>query len=190
MSKEDLEIELDYIQNSCDYLTKTIETFSRYLRKNKSYAVHPIKNEIESASYIISTSLKNNYIELIDEIDYTKNYKCYMVENELSQVILNILSNAEYVLKNRDDIKKKWIKLTSKEEDNSLIIMIEDNAGGVPEDIINKIFEPYFTTKFQSQGTGLGLSMSYSIITESMKGNLYVKNTQNGAKFYIKVPLS
>ena len=76
------------------------------------------------------------------------------------------------------------------EENNNAIITIEDNGGGIPEDIISKIYDPYFTTKHQSQGTGLGLHMSYKIITESMNGKLYVKNTDVGAKFYIELPLN
>jgi len=70
------------------------------------------------------------------------------------------------------------------------MITIEDNAGGVPENIISKIFEPYFTTKHQTQGTGLGLHMSYKIITESFNGRFYVENTKNGAKFFIEIPIS
>lgn len=69
------------------------------------------------------------------------------------------------------------------------VITIEDNAGGVPKNILPKIFEPYFTTKHESQGTGLGLHMSYKIINESIEGNLFVKNTQNGALFTIEITI-
>ncbi len=70
------------------------------------------------------------------------------------------------------------------------MIVIEDNAGGIPEDVLPKIFDPYFTTKHQSQGTGLGLHMSYRIITESLKGNLYAQNSEFGAKFIIELPFN
>ena len=76
-----------------------------------------------------------------------------------------------------------------KEQDNKAIITIEDNAGGIPEDVLPKIFEPYFTTKHKSHGTGLGLHMSYKIISQSLNGRLYAKNSDNGAKFFIELPL-
>jgi signal transduction histidine kinase len=75
-------------------------------------------------------------------------------------------------------------------KNSSAIISIEDNGGGVPLDIISKVFEPYFTTKHKSQGTGLGLHMSYKIITESLHGKIYVENTNLGAKFIIELPLN
>ena len=70
-----------------------------------------------------------------------------------------------------------------------IIVTIEDNGGGIADAVMPKIFEPYFITKHKSQGTGLGLHMSYKIITESLGGKIYAKNTNNGAKFYIEIPL-
>jgi C4-dicarboxylate-specific signal transduction histidine kinase len=112
-----------------------------------------------------------------------------MVENELSQVILNIVSNAQHILLEKKSNEEKWLKITTNILDDKYIICVEDNAGGVPAEIKDKIFEPYFTTKFKSQGTGLGLSMSYDIIKNSIKGDLYFINTTNGAKFIVEVPL-
>ena len=77
------------------------------------------------------------------------------------------------------------VKVTINKDES---ITVEDNGGGVPDDIVGNIFEPYFTTKHQSQGTGLGLYMSHKIATESLKGDLYVKNSSNGAKFYLTMP--
>ncbi|MEA3497606.1 MAG: HAMP domain-containing sensor histidine kinase, partial [Campylobacterota bacterium] len=74
--------------------------------------------------------------------------------------------------------------------DDKVQITIEDNARGISEDIIDKVFDPYFTTKHQSQGTGIGLYMSSDIVSNTLKGKLYVKNTQKGAKFFIELPLS
>lgn len=69
------------------------------------------------------------------------------------------------------------------------VITIDDNAGGIQKNILPRIFEPYFTTKHESQGTSLGLHMSYKIINESIEGNLFVKNTQNGALFTIEITI-
>ena len=112
-----------------------------------------------------------------------------MVENELSQVLINLFNNAQYALVNNNDVDNRWIKISNKIDDEKYTIIVEDNAGGIPDSVINKIFEPYFTTKFKSQGTGLGLSMSYRIMNESIKGNISVKNSENGAVFYLEIPL-
>ena len=111
-----------------------------------------------------------------------------MVSGELPQVVINIINNAKDILVEKE-IKDPWIKIKLKNQKDKAIISIEDNAGGIPEDVMVRIFEPYFTTKHQSQGTGLGLHMSYKIIKESLKGHIYAINTQNGAKFYIELPL-
>ena len=101
-------------------------------------------------------------------------------------VLINILNNAKDALI-YNQIENPWIKLSLESNETTVLITIEDNAGGVPEDIIPHIFEPYFTTKHQSQGTGLGLYMSYKIIVENLKGKLYAKNRLFGAKFFIEL---
>ncbi|MEA3553493.1 MAG: HAMP domain-containing sensor histidine kinase, partial [Campylobacterota bacterium] len=87
-------------------------------------------------------------------------------------------------------IDNPFVKLTLKKDLNKFTLTIEDNGGGIPKDILPRIFDPYFTTKHKSQGTGLGLHMSYQIITESLKGKLWAENTENGAKFFIEVPMN
>jgi len=119
-------------------------------------------------------------VEIIREIGSAKSV--YGYKTEFSQVILNILNNAIDVLTERNIKDKKiWIRI------NGSKLEIEDNAGGIPEEIKDKIFEPYFTTKFQSQGTGIGLYMSRVIITQHFNGKLYVYNSKNGAVFVIEV---
>jgi signal transduction histidine kinase len=86
--------------------------------------------------------------------------------------------------------EKPWVVVELKKLQEKVIITIEDNGGGVPESIIDKVFEQNFTTKDKSHGTGLGLYMSHRIVIESLNGNLYVENTKNGAKFFIELPLN
>jgi signal transduction histidine kinase len=123
----------------------------------------------------------------------------YNYKNEFIQAVLNIINNAKDAL---DDATRhtseRYIFITVKKENGKGIIIFQDNAGGIPEDIIPKIFEPYFTTKHQSQGTGLGLYMTYKIIFESMDGTLKVENkeftykdkTYFGARFTIELPIN
>lgn len=113
----------------------------------------------------------------------------WLVSGELSEVIINILNNAKDILIQKN-VSEPLVKINLKKANNKAIISIEDNGGGIPENLISKIFEPYFTTKHQSQGTGLGLHMSYKIICESLHGKLYVKNSSNGAQFFIELPLA
>lgn len=100
-----------------------------------------------------------------------------------------ILKNAEDVLEERN-IKYKKIYISTFKEENFAIITIEDNAGGIIVEIIDKIFDPYFSTKKEKEGTGIGLYMSKIIVNEHCKGDLSVKNSTKGALFTIKLPLS
>jgi len=95
----------------------------------------------------------------------------------LIQVIINLLNNSrdELIKKDLDFEKLIFINVSSTKE--KISIEIKDNAGGIPEDIINRVFEPYFTTKNQSKGTGIGLYMSREIICKSMNGEIFVKNS-------------
>ena len=114
------------------------------------------------------------------------------IKNELIQVFINILNNAKDVLIEHN-IEHKVIQVSFYKKEHNTFITIQDNAGGIKEDIIDKIFDPYFTTKHQSQGTGIGLYMSSRIIHEHFYGEIFVKNEDiifennnyKGAKFYI-----
>ena len=125
-------------------------------------------------------------LRLIDiDIDEKLQLKTYL--NEYQQVVLNILKNAKDVLVEKE-VKNPFIKITAFEELDYVILYIEDNGGGITVEPKSKIFEPYFTTKSQSDGTGIGLYMSKIIIDKNMKGKLRVRNTNLGAKFVIVIP--
>jgi len=159
-----------------NYMSDTIDDFTNFFKKDKEKQKFFVRDVIEDALKLLEGRLKN--IELIKE--YEARIEIIGYKTEFSQVILNILNNAIDVLNERDIKNKKiWIRIKKN------LIEIEDNAGGVPEEIKEKIFEPYFTTKFQSQGTGIGLYMSKIIITKHFNSKLEVQNTQNGALFRI-----
>jgi signal transduction histidine kinase len=137
-----------------------------------------------------SFSTNNIHLQLNIDNNFIKGY-----ENELLQALLNILNNAKDALKNKDE--KKVILISVNTQDNHLIITIHDSANGVPREIISKIYDPYFTTKHQSQGTGIGLYMTKEIIENHMKGNIKVENKKFkidneeyfGAMFKITIPI-
>ncbi len=189
LSNEEIEEQLDTIVRKTEYLSDTINTFRNFIKYDKETKNIILEKLIQESIHIIAASLNDYYIKLIEQIDYDKKTSMMMVPSELPQVLINIINNAKDALINKD-IQDKWIKLKLEKQSDKVIITIEDNAKGIPEDIIDHIFEPYFTTKHQSQGTGLGLHMSQKIVVDSLKGKIYVNNTQNGAKFTIELPIS
>jgi len=106
--------------------------------------------------------------------------------NEFSQVLLNIFTNAKDALIEKKTIKPK-VSVHSFEENSKIIVEIEDNAGGINENIMKKIFDPYFTTKDKTSGTGIGLYMSKMIIENSMNGEISIYNSPKGAVFRIRI---
>jgi len=177
---------LDYV----NHLSTTIETFRDFIKGDKTCKKISLQEIINKTLDIVSSSLRSKNIRIYHNIQKVETIELIIVPDELIQVIVNILNNAKDVLsqENQNNKKEKWINIEINQDNNNVILSIEDNGGGIKENIIQKIFDPYFTTKHKSQGTGLGLHMSYRLVTESLNGKIYVKNTQDGAKFFIELP--
>ncbi len=188
IEENDIPVYCDSIVKNVNYLSETINTFRNFLKEQKEQKEVIIQNRIDMALDIVSNTLKDNNIELVKKINYDKPIYKNIILGELSQVIINIITNAKDALIDRQ-IESPYIKIDLFLKEQNIIITIEDNAGGIPIGIRENIFEPYFTTKHESLGTGLGLYMSYNIVTKSLNGDIYVKNTDNGAKFYISLPM-
>jgi len=187
--------ELDDINESVQYLSATIDDFRNFFKVNKQKIDFDISSTIDKSITLVNAQLKNNNIKLIKNIEDVKisNY-----QNELIQVIINILNNSKDELLKKDKDYEKLIFIQTKISYENLLITIKDNAGGIPHDIINRIFEPYFSTKHKSQGTGIGLYMSREIITKNMQGDIKAYNSifkynsceYKGAVFEITLPLT
>jgi len=159
-----------------NYMSATIDDFTNFFKKDKEKQKFFVREVVDDALKLLEGRLKS--VKVIKEYDNKIEINGY--KTEFSQVILNILNNAIDALNEREIKDKKiWIRI----KDN--YIEIEDNAGGIKDDIKDKIFEPYFTTKFQSQGTGIGLYMSKIIITKHFNSKLEVENSKFGAVFKI-----
>ncbi len=177
-----------YIQNSLEqieYMSQTIDDFRNFYKNDKERVEFGIKSSIKNAVNIIEASIKHNGIKMSINTQENISYKGY--PNQLSQVILNLLHNSKDAIE-LNKIKEPYIKIKLSKSENIIKIEIEDNAGGVPEKIKDKIFEPNFTTK-AGTGTGIGLYMSKTIINDNFNGKLYVRNSGNGAIFTIELPL-
>ncbi|MBU3015904.1 cache domain-containing protein [Poseidonibacter lekithochrous] len=182
-----MQIKAEEADKVLDYMSHTIDDFRNFFMPKKEKEEFFLYKAIDSVMTIVSSSLKSDKINV--EINLDKNTKLNTYLNEYEQVILNILKNAKDALIEKN-IKNPSIKITAYEELEYVVLFIEDNAGGITVEPKGKIFEPYFTTKDGSNGTGIGLYMSKIIIDKNMKGKLRVRNTKNGAKFGIHVPRS
>ena len=171
-------------------MSSTIEDFSNFFNPQKEKKSFEIKEAVNEALVILKKVIEMENINI--KIDVPIKYKVLGVSNELSQVIINLIQNSKDAFR-INDIKNKKITITLKEEQfpdkKYSLLEISDNAGGISKENADKIFEPYFTTKHKSQGTGLGLFMSKMIIEKSLDGELSHKNIKNGSTFTINLVL-
>lgn len=168
-------------------MSKTIDDFRYFFQEDKKAESFKLLETVDNCHALLSTTLEHENIEL--QITVNDAIMVHSHANELLQVLLNIINNAKDALIS-NAIENALISVSARFENNTIVIDISDNAGGIPKDIINKVFEPYFTTKEDGKGTGIGLFMSKRIIEENMQGKLTVSNTDIGAKFSITLPLT
>ena len=173
MDKVLFQKELGLIDEYTQHLSKTIDDFRNYIKGDRIKSVFKLNHTMDNFLTLMDSSIKNNYINIIYDID--KNIEINGYENELIQCLINIFNNAKDILV-ENEIEDKHIFLSTSIKENKAIIKIKDNAGGIPEKVLPKIFEPYFTTKHQSQGTGLGLHMTYNLIVDGMGGTIEATN--------------
>ena len=179
-----LESELEDIRFQVSHLSRTIDDFRQFFTPNKEKESVLLQECLENACRIIDSSLKVKNIQLIKIYEDTSPIELY--KNEIMQVFLNIIKNAEDAFSS--NITSPSITLQTKEYDSYVEVRIADNAGGIDPAIQKKIFEPYFTTKGQKHGTGLGLYMSKTIVQEHSSGTIEVQNINDGAVFIMKFP--
>jgi len=167
------------ISELSQHLSKTIDDFRNFFKIDKEKKVVSCDDLVKSTLSIIEMSAKNNDINIVFKSYCNQTVEVY--DNEIRQVLLNLIKNAEDILIERK-VENPTITITTKNK----TITIEDNAGGIPEEIMDKIFDPYFSTKTKKDGTGLGLYMSKIIIEEHCTGQLTAHNSDKGAVFTIK----
>ena len=183
------------INEQTDHLSQTIDDFRNFFTPNKVTTTFTLKSSINKTMNLLSASFKTHNIDVIENIE---DIKITALENELTQAILNIIKNAKDILVTLPRDSKRLIFIDIYKKDKEIIIEIKDNGGGIKKEIITKVFEPYFTTKHKSQGTGIGLYMTESIITKHLQGKIIVSNITytyedlkyNGAKFTINLPIT
>jgi len=182
------------INDNAQYLSRTIDDFRNFIKGDGTKRLFLLENTINSFLNLVEGSIKSRTINVITDLQIDIQIDSY--ENELTQCLINIFNNAKDALE-ENKIEEKLIFITTSLKNDTAIIKIKDNALGISPKIINKIFEPYFTTKHQSQGTGLGLHMTYNLIVDGLSGTIEVDNlsynykekSYTGAEFIIRVPI-
>ena len=165
---------MDTINNKTQYLSQTIDDFRNFYKPDKTKNIFTTKSIYEKTIKLVSTQFLSKQIQINDNI---QDIQVFSIENELIQVLINVLNNVQDAFEKKE-YKEKFVSIDMYTKDTKVYIEILDNAGGVPEKIIDRIFEPYFTTKHKSQGTGIGLYMSEEIINKHLGGDIYVENKE------------
>ena len=172
IKKEEVIKSMNTIATTTKYLSQTIDDFRDYFNPKKEATYFNLRDIFEKVSDLLEPQLHLKNIQIIKDID---DINIFGMENEFLQVIINILNNSKDEFE-RKEFEKKYIFIDTQITKNEIIVTLKDNAGGIEEEIIDRVFEPYFTTKFKSKGTGIGLYMSKEIIEKHMNGSLSVKN--------------
>ena len=196
VSTEDAEIKsLNSINKNAQYLSSTIDDFRNYIRDERKCEHFNLNETVNSFLHLVDSSIKHNNLDVV--VNLEEDIKLNGYSNELIQCFINIFNNARDVLKEQPEDHKLLFIVTTQKKEDKVVIKFKDSGYGISENILDKIFEPYFTTKYKSQGTGLGLHMVYNIITQGMNGTIDVANvtyehdgmTYTGAEFTITLPI-
>ncbi len=186
LEQKELSETLKTIEVQIQHLSKTIDDFRNFFKQDKQKEEIKVSKIIDDTLQMIGTTLKNNNIAV--NINIQKDLTLNTYPNEMLQVLINILSNAKDITLERK-IENGWINIETQQIRDDIIFTICDNAGGIPKEVLPKIFEPYFTTKNTKGSSGLGLYMSKTIVEKHLGGRLSVENTDKGVCFEIRFPI-
>ncbi len=182
-TKEIIENKLDEINKQIQFMSRTIKDFQNFFNPSSQKRAFYLWESLEMAIELVKYEYEYHNITI--KLSGNKNIEAVGYPNEFSQVVLSLLKNSKDAFL-KTPKSHMLIEITLEENDNEAIVYIQDNAGGIPNDIIDKIFDLYMTTK--KEGSGLGLNIAKNIIENNMQGSLRVKNSQDGALFSIHLP--
>ena len=177
---------IELVHRQVSYMSQTIDDFRNFFRKDKALEYTCFRPLVDEVVSLVNPVLRQKGIRI--EVHVPDGLCSNVFPNELKQVILNLINNAKDALMQREGPSKR-IVIRADAKKGTLRLEVEDNGGGVPAEIMEKIFEPYFTTKFGAQGTGIGLYMSKVIVEKNLQGHIAVLNKKEGACFIITLPM-
>jgi len=180
------------IVNHTKYLSSTIDEFSNMIGKRDDKSEYNLQDTILNSIELFN-GLLDDKLNIV--VDCSKTISIVGYKKQLKGIVSKLLSNS-YDAFLLNQVENRYLSINVSVEQDNIVIRVRDNAGGIAEDILPKIFEPYFTTKHQSQGAGLGLHMAYNVIKNNMHGSIKAINTNfiyeekeyNGAEFIILIP--
>lgn len=184
ISDEELESEVSKAMGILMHMSRTIDDFRNFFRTDKNRQEFTVREAIDRVLEFVSTALESRKIRV--EVTGDSGVRATGYVNEYSQVVINLLSNVRETCMERG-IAEPVIHISIENANGRSVVRIQDNCGGIPDDIMPKIFDPYFTTRQPDKGTGIGLYMSKVIIEQNMGGRLTAYNTADGAEFRIEV---
>lgn len=185
LTDELMDKSMNLIKEYIFQMSKTIDTFSDFFKPQKEPSSFLIHQELNHILNILSPTFKNSNIKV--DLDIEKSSTIFGFQNEFSQVFMNLLNNAKDALIENNEVNNRKIVVSLKEDKEKIVISIEDNGGGIDNEILNNIFDPYFSTKNERNGTGLGLYMCRIIIENHCKGKIIARNGKDGAIFEISL---
>lgn len=180
-----LDTDMKKVNNSVQYLSQTMDDFRTFFYSDKNKEEVVVSEVVKKAQVIFGNSFEKNSITISVEDENT--LSCETHAQYLLQVYINLIKNAkDALIENR--VEDAYINITLSEDEKSVITTITDNAGGISEDIIDKIFEAHFSTKERKNGMGLGLYMSKLIVEKHLNGAISAENTKDGVCFTVSIP--
>jgi len=185
-TKEYLDKRVEKMKELLFHMSQTIDDFREFFRPDHKKEIFRLGPLVARTLSLIQDSLRAQQIEV--EVAIEDELDVYGYANQYSQVLLNILMNARDAFADRSVAPPRRISIRGFAKGDNVVVVIADNAGGMPDEILHRIFEPYFTTKAPDKGTGVGLYMSKLIIDHNMNGRLTARNTGSGAEFQVEIP--
>ena len=184
LTEEKMKAEVSLAMGTIMFMSRTIDDFRNFFRNDKEKQPFSLNSMVGRSIEFLSASLKNLKISV--DLEENDSITAVGYPNEYSQVMLNILSNSKDVLAELQVISPR-IRIRVFRENGNAVVTVWDNGGGIDELVLPRIFDPYFSTKEQGKGTGIGLYMSKVIIEKNMGGNIAAYNIDGGVEFRIEI---
>ncbi len=186
ISSDEIVEKTKFIEQQSLKMSETINDFMNFFKPSKNKEQFTLLGIYTKIFDFLESQLKNR--DIVMSLEDPDQVKIFGYQNEFEHILLNLINNAKDAYEDFDEQKIKTIKIVASQTDEMVTITVSDNAGGIPEDILNKVFNPYFTTKEEGKGTGIGLYMTKTIIDKHFKGDIKVTNGEDGAVFTLEIP--